>query len=487
MNEHVSKPSPKFVLPMQRQDKAFLPAALEILETPPSPLRLVLLLVICLLMAVALLWAYFGRVDIVASAQGKIQPIGKVKVVQSLETAKVRVINIANGASVHAGDVLVELDDTQARAQLASQEASLIAFRAETMRRNVAIDVARSITLDDIPDVPAAFKELSNLPNDITKREARVLAGDLAGLRSQLESIQGQIRQKVIEKDSYSIVVDAQKKLLETLQERSGIRQNLLDTNVGSRIDLLDTVQKIREELVTLATEQAQLASADANLDVLQREFFKTRDAFIADNLQKLADAEKQIDEFEQKIIEAKVQLDHATLRSPIDGLVQDLSVTTVGQVVTSGVELMRIVPQDAVLDIEAYLPNGDVGFVEVGQSATVKVEAFPFTRYGTIDGTVTRVSRDAITSQQARSIQNDATRASDGRSDVTGEAEGTTGLVFPISVRMDQNGITAGDKKVQLSPGMAVTVEVKTGKRRILEYLFSPLYEVGSTAMHER
>jgi hemolysin D len=487
MNENVSKPQPKFVLPMQRQDKVFLPAALEILETPPSPLRLVLLLVICLLMAVALLWAYFGRVDIVASAQGKIQPIGKVKVVQSLETAKVRLINIANGSPVHAGDVLIELDDMQAKAQLAGLQSTLAAFQAEVIRRNAAIDVAHSITLEMIPNIPTPFTGVTDLPRDVIKRESRVLTGDVSGLRSQLESILGQIQQKTIEKNRYSIVVEAQGKLIETLEQRSDIRQNLLDTNVGSRADLLDTIQKVREELVTLATEQAQLASTDASLEVLRRDFFKTRDAFVAENLQKLADAEKQVDDVQQKIIEAHVNVDHAILRSPIDGLVQDLSVTTVGQVVTTGVELMRIVPQDAVLDIEAYLPNGDVGFVDVGMPATVKVEAFPFTRYGTIDGTVTRVSRDAITQQQARSTQNDATRAFDNRSEVTGEADGTTGLVFPISVRMDKNGITAGDKEVHLSPGMSVTVEIKTGKRRILEYLFSPLYEVGSKAMHER
>ena len=205
------------------------------------------------------------------------------------------------------------------------------------------------------------------------------------------------------------------------------------------------------------------------------------------DNLQKIADLEKQIDDTQQKLIEANAKVGHATLRSPADGQVQDLSVTTVGQVVTTGVELMRIIPQDAVLDVEAYLPNGDVGFVEAGQEATVKVEAFPFTRYGTIEGTITRVSRDAVTQQQARQVQSDATQSSRQGSDITGEANEVSGLVFPISVRLDKNNIVAGDKLVQLIPGMAVTVEVKTGHRRILEFLFSPLYEVSRQSMRER
>jgi hemolysin D len=147
----------------------------------------------------------------------------------------------------------------------------------------------------------------------------------------------------------------------------------------------------------------------------------------------------------------------------------------------------MRVVPTGSTLDVEAYLPNADVGFVQVGQTVNVKIEAFPFTRYGTVSARVSRVSQDAILEQDARQIESDPARSTGSGASITGQADSSHGLVFPISVALDRESIDADGRTVALSPGMAVTVEIKTGKRRILEYLFSPMVEVASQSMRER
>ena len=173
------------------------------------------------------------------------------------------------------------------------------------------------------------------------------------------------------------------------------------------------------------------------------------------------------------------------TLRSPIDGRVQSSVITNVGQVVTSGQEIMRIVPQDSKLEIEAYVLNRDIGFVSVGQEAVVKVELFPFTRYGSIRAHVIRIAKDAIPAPDASAIEGDPARSSA----VSGFAGGerTQNLVFAVVLKPDVASIIVDGVEQPLTSGMSVSVELKTGARRLIEYIFSPLVEVASRAMRER
>ncbi|MGZ2488361.1 hemolysin D [Rhizobium pisi] len=472
----------------ERRDREFLPAAIEILEMPPSPIAIALLLAICALVIIALSWAYLGRIDIIASAEGKIHPTGRVKVIQSLETGKVRSIDVQNGDRVISGQTLITLDDTEARAQVIAAQMALASYRAEMTRRTAGIAVARAINLDNVGSVsPPQLNWDDGIQANIRAREEATLAGDQSRLLSELSGIVAQIAQKRANEQSLQQTIAAQAELISTLKDRAAIRESLLGTQAGSKSDWLDTMEKVKTEQVTLASVQGQVADTRADLSVLQRELSKTRDTFIADQLQKLADAARQADDLEQKLVQATAQLAHFNLTSPIDGTVQDSSITTIGQVLTMGTELMRIVPTDSKLDIEAYLPNTDVGFVSPGQSVNVKIHAFPFTRYGTIPGKVLSVARDAIPEPDAQSIMADPARTTAGLDNITGQADRTQNLVFPVTAELDRNSIMADGQEVSLSPGMAVTVEIRTGRRRILEYLFSPIVEVGAVAMHER
>jgi len=211
----------------------------------------------------------------------------------------------------------------------------------------------------------------------------------------------------------------------------------------------------------------------------------KTLQSFLSDNAQKLADAERQTEDLGQKLAKAKAKADYMTLRAPIDGIVQASMVTSVGQVVTTGQEAMRIVPDGAALEIEVYALNRDIGFIHEGQEAVVKIESFPFTRYGTINARVTRVARDAIPEPDASQIEGDPATTTRGAG--FAGAQRRQNLVFPVTLTPDADSIDVDGRAAPLSPGMAVTVEIKTGSRRILEYLFSPLVETTSGAMKER
>ena len=464
-----------------RRDQEFLPAALEILETPPSPVRMALMLLICSLVAVALVWSYVGYIDIVAVAQGKIQPTGRVKVIQPLETGRVRGILAENGHHVAAGDILIELDATEAAAEQASLAANLTAYRAEAVRRRAAIATVRARSV--VPPTLAWDDAVAML---VRAREESVLAGDLGQLSSTLASLEAQRSQKEAERVRLRETIAAQRELIGALRERVNMRTILVEKNAGTKAGLIDATETMLTQQATLATELGEMAEAEAGLEVIGRDMTKNRDMFVADNLQKLAEAERQADDYHQRLTKAQAHTEHMTLRSPIAGTVQGSSITTIGQVATVGEELMRIVPDGSTLEIEAYLPNKDIGFAHVGQETTIKVESLPFTRYGTVPGRVTRIATDAIAEPDAQQIESG--QGKNGKSTgFLGGAQRTQNLVFPVMVELEKLSVSADGAMIPLSPGMAVTIELKTGRRRIIEYVFSPLVEVGTEAMRER
>ena len=469
-----------------RADQEFLPAALEILERPPSPVSTALMLGIGALVICAVTWAYVGRIDVVAVAQGKIQPTGRVKQIQPLETGKVVALNVENGKHVNAGDILVELDNADAGADVSSTQAAVGAYRAEALRRRTAIAAVEAGKLVPVPIIAWPSGSGQNIIPPLARlREERVLGGDLGQLDANIASLSAQKAQKKAERDSLAETIVAQTRLIAILQERVTMRSELVAKEAGTKSSLIDAKETLQAQQTTLASQKGQMNAASAFIDVFDKDIAKARGAFVAENAQKLSDAERQSDDFEQKLVKAQAHSQHMSLTSPISGTVQASSLTTIGQVVTTSEELMRIVPDGGEIEVEAYLPNKDIGFVKVGQEAIIKVESFPFTRYGTITAKVVRIAADAIPEPDANAVEGNAAKANKAGS--FSNAGRTQNLVFPITLRLDQTKIVADGVSVTLSAGMAVSAEVQTGKRRILEYLFSPLVEVGSEAMRER
>jgi hemolysin D len=460
-------------------DREFLPAALEILETPPSPVRMWLLLGVCALVMIGLLWAFFGRFDIVAVAQGKIQSVGRIKVVQSVETGKVRALLIKNGQHVREGEALVELDDSEANAEEIGLIAALAASKGEALRRLAAIETVKTGSF-----VPPPIAWPPAVPANIRTREQRVLSGDLEALSGVVESLSAQRRQKEAERARLAVMIESQEKILVIGQNREDIRTKLEKMDLGSKLLRFDAQEQLQQQRTSLAQQQGQLAEATAAIEVLQRDAAKAVSAFIADNATRLAEAERRAEDDEQRLAKAHVRTTRMVLRAPVPGIVQGLSITSVGQVVMPGEEVMRIVPDDGGFEIECYMPNKDIGFVSVGQEAVVKIESFPFTRYGALDARVSRVGTDAI--PEPDTVQQEANPTKAPKVNFLGGAQRTQNLFFPVVLMPDQYNTGKFDMQ-RITNGMAVTVEIKTGDRRIIDYLLSPLVELSSRALKER
>jgi hemolysin D len=458
---------------------------------------------ICAFALAALTWSYFGRLDVHAVAPGKIETAGFSKVIEPLDPGKVASIHVEGGQPVKTGDLLFELDPAEANADARSAADALNASLAEIARRRYAIETVRAAQEEESrmsgdPEAASAVEQLAgqsdmniawdeSLPEPFRLREEAVLRADLVQLADALKALDKQMAQKTATRKRLDMSIAYQHTLLDTLNQRVKTRQQAIDLNVGTKINLYDAKEELERSQSQLASDEGQLIETDAALKELQSEKAKTTSQFIADNENKLADASRKADEARQALAKASARLARTNLVAPIDGVVQQTAVTTLGQVVTTGQQLAVITPAGAKLQVEALIPNLDIGFVKLGQDAVVKVDAFPFTRFGVVHGKVVKIAPAAIDEQDAKRALANAT-ASANVAQAPAPAPGQPeNFVFPVTVALDEMAMKISGSTVPLAPGMTVTVEIKTDSRRVIDYLLSPLAKVASEAAKER
>ncbi|KQP82755.1 hypothetical protein ASF57_11405 [Methylobacterium sp. Leaf117] len=375
----------------------------------------------------------------------------------------------------------MRLDPREAMTEREAVLSELANFRAEVLRRRAALSYVQAGLGPEPPAIP--FPD--SIPSAIGEAQARNLAADLAALAANIQKQRSQADQTKAERNRLMATIEAQKALLNILRERVDMRQSLAATNSGTRASVIDASETLAMQTATLAQETGQIAEIESNLQVIDSVIEAAIKAFVAENSEKLDQAERQVSVYQQRLERTSLELDQTTIRSPIDGIVQSSSLTTIGQVVNPGDELMRIVPEDAGLEVECYLPNKDIGFVKVGQPAVLKIESFPFTRYGTIDATVTRVASDAIPEPDASLLEQDSARQRRERARVG--ADRMQNLVFPITLRLVGTTLNVDGTAIPLRAGMAVTAEIKTGQRRLIDYVLSPIRQIAGEALRER
>lgn len=443
---------------MTKDELQFLPATLEIQETPPSPIGRAILWTLMAFFVIAAVWAWVGETDIVAVAHGKIIPAGHSKVIQPLEIGTVRQIHVTDGQAVHAGDLLIELDPT-------TQEADAERLRAEWMTAQAGrarIQALLGAIDNDAPTAEAYYVTPDEVDAAITRVQLDLMRNQLQEHRARDVSLNAEIRRQTAEQAGIQDNIHKLERVIPLVSERAASLKTLSNKRMAAKNDYLMLEQERIEHVQDLAalksrrreTEEA-IAQTRAQRDSLKAEF---RSSLYTEQ----ADFEARIAALTQELIKARTRTGLQQLRAPVDGVVQQLAVHTVGGVVTPAQALMVIVPNEQVLEVEAFIENKDIGFVAEGQSAEVKVDAFPFTKYGTIDGEITNVSNDAVENEQL-------------------------GWAFTSRVAMNAHNIAVGEKLVNLTPGMSVTVEVKTGKRRVIEFLISPLLRYKEESARER
>ena len=441
--------------PLERQ---FLPAALEILETPAPALPRAILWTIVTALAVTIVWAWFGQIDMVAVAPGKVIAADKTKIIQPSETAIVKRILVSDGQAVKAGQVLIELEAaaTATAADTARTREALIAARLEAARYDALARAARGTAARPALIAPP------DAPKVLAAAEVRAMQSQYQEHRAKLAALDAEIAKRTAETASVKELAVKLAQTVPIVRRRAQDYKNLVAQKFLSEHSYLEREQALIEAERDLAFQEARVKELTAAIEESRRRRDSQVAEFARGAVNSKTDADKRAALLGQDLVKAQTRERQQVLLAPVDGTVQQLAVHTVGGVVTPAQPLMVIAPSDYQAEVEAVLENKDVGFVKVGQRAEVKIETFPFTRYGTLTGTVSFVSKDAVPDEKR-------------------------GLVFQARVTLDRATLRVDERDVALSPGMAVSAEISTGRRSIMEFFLDPLRRAAHESLRER
>lgn len=411
----------------EAHEAEFLPAALSLQAQPVSPMGRWVARILMLLVAVLLLWSIAGKVDIIVNATGKVIPSDRTKTIASVEVASVRALHASEGQLVKAGDLLVELD---ARASDSDHDKAVgdeQLARLQAARSRALLNAIDSGMTPHLPSVDA-------VPEERRREAEQYLFDQWRDYIAKLSRLDGEIHRY---SEALPLATQRARDYADLAESHDVSRHAYLEKE-QARIDLEGQLTDARHQKTALTAETRRVAQDSLN------------------------EAKKVLGESTQDARRANVHSELLKLVAPVDGTVQQLTVHTVGGVVPAAQPLMQIVPTQGIVEVEAFLENKDVGFVQEGQDAQVKIDAFEYTKYGTVPAHVTHVSRDAIDDEKK-------------------------GLIYSVKVTLDKRVIDVDDRQVALTPGMSASIEIKTGTRRVIEYVLSPLIQHGRESLHER
>jgi hemolysin D len=372
-----------------------------------------------------------------------------------VNAAVVTAIHVADGQVVRKGDLLIDLDATNATSDASQAESALVSARDEAARGRALLDAI------DNDQKPVLL--LSSLRDQADLAEQNhILAGEYADYTSTVAEMGADIAQASATLRETAAEISKLKGTLPIEQTKEADYAKLIVSGYVGLHDYYNEKQAVIQMKQDLVEQRAKLVETQASLDSSKRK----RDAYIAQTrrtwLEKIQDDETKAASSAGDLAKARDHTKLMHLIAPVDGTVQQLAVHTIGGVVSPAETIMTVVPTSNQLMVEATIDNQDIGFISVGQPAEVKVEAFPYTRYGVLHGTVVQVSNDA-------------------------KQDDKKNWVFSAQVLLPSDTMIIEGKEAHLTPGMTVTAEIKTGRRRIINYLLSPLIQHARESMHER
>ncbi|MFN7901910.1 MAG: HlyD family type I secretion periplasmic adaptor subunit [Holosporales bacterium] len=450
VQEEAEKPH----LKRSRHELEFLPAALEVMETPPSPTARLTAWLILALFTVALVWSILGFTDVVVTGQGQIIAFGNTRIIQSLEVAKISKINVREGQSIKVGDILVELDPTETQAETQKVGEALM---------QAALDVTRLRALADNPNNPeAAFVPPTNAPPALVINQKQLLKATIQEHRSRLSSFDASIRTNEAQQQTIQAEIKKLEQTIPLIRERADGLSSLASRGLAPRTQALQVQQELVNAKQDLSANRSRLNEVAATITNARQQREQAVSEYLKTRLNELSEAQQRFNNLRQELIKAKDRSGKRTITAPEDGTVQNLKINTVGGVVQPAEEIMRIVPSGGGLEALVRVLNKDRGGIEAGMPVQVKVDAYSFTKYGVINGQVREISSDAVLDEKL-------------------------GPLFQVWVTLEPDSPLFNDKSLRITPGMTVVAEVKTDKRRIINYILSPIERGLKEAARER
>lgn len=431
----------------------FLPAALEVIERPVSPTGRMTAWVLLLGLVATLAWLVFGHVDIVASAPGRIVPTGSIKIVQSAGSGVIRAIHVRDGDRVAKGQLLIELDTTLASADLQQADKALLAAQ---------LDVARNRAIADaLSGKGIHFTAPQGTPADIAETQRRLVAAQVGEVEASISSLAAARQSALSDAQAAQATREKLDATLPILDHELDAMNNLDRKGYAPGMRLLELQRQRRSEAGDRDVAAAQRERGLSEADKLAQQINQTREQGRRIALADLAKAESDAVQRQEEVTKTQRRAGLQQIYASEAGTVQQLAVHTIGGVVEPAKTLMVVVPSSNEIEMEAQVVNKDAGFVREGQTAVIKFDAFPFTRYGTVPARVVSISRDAVPDRKL-------------------------GPVYIARIRLNRDSLVVDGHPVRLSAGLSAVADIRTGSRRIISWLLSPIQTTVAQAAHE-
>ncbi|MCZ8257467.1 MAG: HlyD family type I secretion periplasmic adaptor subunit [Polaromonas sp.] len=429
----------------------FSTAAIALRRRPPARIARMVTMALCIMAAAALAYASLASMDVVVTAQGRIGASGKSKVIQPLEAGVVKAIAVRDGQAVRAGDVLLELDATATQADRDRLQRELQETQADVLRLDALLS-------------GRAWAHDADLPAAMVANQQAVLAHRRSEHNARLAGLDADIARRTADRDAIAAHLAQLRTSLPLVRQKHGMREELASTGFIARTAVIESRLELLNMEKELSVQSNRLSESSASLHAAVQQRQQAQAEFYARTSAERVEAIRKHDAARQELAKATQRRDLQTLRSPIDGVVQQLAVTTVGGVVTPAQPLMSVVPHNAMLEVDAQVLNRDIGHVKVGQRVINKVETFDFTRFGYIEGAVQWVGTDAVNDPKL-------------------------GPAYPVRIRLNaaETPNTVNGLHGAVMAGMSVTSDIRTGERRLIEYFIAPLLRYQQEALRER
>ena len=419
----------------------------RIMQTPVKARGLLYAVVIALFLL--MVWSYFAEIDEVAKGDGKVIPSQQLQVLQSYDGGIVQEILVREGQTVKAGQVLLKVDPTRFLSSLEENTTQFAALAAKVQRLSALTQ----------GEVLRFNRNLREQAPTIVDNERKLYNSNLAELDEVAARSDSRIMQRRQDVEEERANLSQFQNVLSLSKKELAVTKPLLASGAVSEIEILRLERQIVELEGNISKSKVAI---ERGLNAIEEEIIKKEEArlkLVNRWNQELTDATGEMATLQQSQTSLEDVVSQADLRSPINGTVQRLLINTVGGVITPGSAVVELVPQDDQLIVEAKVSPKDIAFIREGQPAILKFSAYDFTIYGGMSAEVQHISADAITNEKDETY---------------------------YLVRLETKRSIA-DESLDILPGMIVQVDILTGKKTVLNYILSPLFNVTGSALRER
>ena len=443
----------------------FAPGLLSIQESPPARMPRMVMYMTSVLFLILVLWAIFGKLDIVASAEGRLVPQTYVKIVQPADAGIVQEILVREGDHVTAGQVLLRMDGKEAFADQATIQTQL-AIRSLQLRR-IDAELTNRPLMRQRADQADLFRQVEAQYND---RRHAYLDG--------LGNAQDTLKKAQHDEESGKEVLVKLREVTPILKQQADSYAAMGTDGYVPQVQVRDKQREYVEKASDLKAQESTVASLESATKAAEQQVAEFTSKYRSDLQNERMDAEGQYRKFQQDMIKQEHKTGLMELKAPQVGIVKDLATHTIGTVVSPGTVLLSLVPENEPLVAEVMVKNDDVGFVYQHQKVKIKLAAYPFQKYGMLDGTVLNVGADASEDQQQESSSQGSNKDKEKQ---------TSPTIYKALVSLGAQQLNVDGDVFKLVPGMQVTAEINQGKRSVLEYILSPLKKTVQESGHER